>query len=292
MIPVEDLVEVLEEITDTLVDDFDPMEFLELVTTRSASMSHSSSAALLLADPDGQLQFTATSKESDKLTELFSLQYEQSPWLDCFSTGIPVINTDLAQATDRWPAFAPHAVSVGFRSVHAFPLRHRTNITGALSIFSSDTGHLEPGDVRIIQALADIATFGLLQERSLWNGEFTAAQLQRSLSNRIAGEQAKGAVARARGVSVDDAAQLIQGHALRNNQSLAEVAEAVVANSGLMPTTDPEALLKPAEVAAMFRVDPKTITRWAKAGQLTAIRTLGGHRRYLHSEVTRLLEVQ
>ena len=292
MMAVEDLVEVLGEITDTLVDDFDPIEFLELVTTRSASMNHSSSAALLLADPDGQLQFTATSKESDQLTELFSLQNEQSPWLDCFNTGVPVINTDLAQAADRWPDFAPKAVSAGFRSIHAFPLRHRTNVIGALSIFSSHTGQLEPGDVRIIQALADIATVGLLQERSLRDGEFTAAQLQRSLSSRISGEQAKGAVARARGVSVDAAAELIQGHALRNHQSLAEVAEAVVATSGLMPTTDPEALLKPAEVAAMFRVDPKTITRWAKAGQLTAIRTLGGHRRYLYSEVTRLLEVE
>ncbi len=292
MIAVEDLAEVLGEITDTLVDDFDPIEFLELVTTRSASMSHSSSAALLLADPDGRLQFTATSKESDKLTELFSLENEESPWLDCFSTGIPVINTDLAQAAGRWPSFAPDAVSAGFRSVHAFPLRHRTDVIGALSLFSSHTGHLEPGDVRIIQALADIATVGLLQERSLRDGEFTAAQLQRSLSSRISREQAKGAVARTHGVSVDAAAELIQGHALRNNRSLDDVAEAVVAKPGLIHTTDPEALLKPAEVAAMFRVDPKTITRWAKAGQLTAIRTLGGHRRYLYSEVTRLLEVE
>lgn len=50
-----------------------------------------------------------------------------------------------------------------------------------------------------------------------------------------------------------------------------------------------EALLTPAEVAAMFRVDPKTVTRWAKAGKLTSIRTLGGHRRYRESEVRSLL---
>ena len=53
-------------------------------------------------------------------------------------------------------------------------------------------------------------------------------------------------------------------------------------------TTEDEELLTPSEVAAMFRVDPKTVTRWAKAGKLSSIRTLGGHRRYRASEVTRL----
>jgi excisionase family DNA binding protein len=53
--------------------------------------------------------------------------------------------------------------------------------------------------------------------------------------------------------------------------------------------TESESLLTPAEVAAMFRVDPKTVTRWAKAGKLSAIRTLGGHRRYRESEVKELL---
>jgi excisionase family DNA binding protein len=55
-------------------------------------------------------------------------------------------------------------------------------------------------------------------------------------------------------------------------------------------TPEPEPLLTPAEVAAMFRVDPKTVTRWAKAGKLSSIRTLGGHRRYRASEVRSLLE--
>src|SRR5262245_4497020 len=55
------------------------------------------------------------------------------------------------------------------------------------------------------------------------------------------------------------------------------------------PRPDNERLLTPAEVAAMFRVDPKTVTRWARDGRLTAVRTLGGHRRYLESEVLALL---
>lgn len=56
-----------------------------------------------------------------------------------------------------------------------------------------------------------------------------------------------------------------------------------------MEENQPEHLLTPAEVGALFRVDPKTVTRWAKAGKLTSIRTLGGHRRYKESEVRALL---
>ena len=55
---------------------------------------------------------------------------------------------------------------------------------------------------------------------------------------------------------------------------------------------DPDQLLTPSEVAALFRVDPKTVTRWAKAGKLTSIRTLGGHRRYRATEVHALLDAQ
>jgi len=57
-----------------------------------------------------------------------------------------------------------------------------------------------------------------------------------------------------------------------------------------LQNSQPEVLLTPSEVAKLFRVDPKTVTRWAKAGKLTAIRTLGGHRRYRQSEVLALIK--
>ena len=61
-------------------------------------------------------------------------------------------------------------------------------------------------------------------------------------------------------------------------------------NLSHLSVSNQENLLTPAEVAALFRVDPKTVTRWAKAGKLTSIRTLGGHRRYKESEVKALLK--
>ena len=289
VIRVEQLAEVLIEITDTLAADVDPLEFLQLVSTRSALMSQSLWAGVFLADPEGQLRFAAASTESAALREIFDVEQAEGPWLDCHRTGSPVVNTDLTQVEDQWPVLVPRAVSAGFRSVSAFPLRGRKDVIGALILFSSDPGHLGPRDVRILQALADVAAIGLLRDGSPHDGALTAAQVQRSLTGRITSEQAKGALARTRGVSVEAAAGLIHDHAHRTHQDPDLVAEAVLTNPDLITAMDPRTLLTPAEVAAMFRVDPKTITRWAKAGQLTAVRTLGGHRRYRYGEVAELL---
>lgn len=283
------LAEVLIEITNTLVDDVDPIEFLRLVTSRTAAMSQSLWASVVLADAEGRLQLAAASSESAALIDLFRLDVGDGPWLDCFRTGSPVVNTDLTQAQARWPVLAPRALDSGFRWVSTFPLRGRTGVIGALNLFSTDPAHLEPQDVRILQSLADVATIGLLHQRSPHEEVLAATRLHRSLTDRIAGEQAKGALASTQNVSIEAASDLIADYAHRTDQHPVTVAEAVLANPDLIAPADPRTLLTPAEVAAMFRVDPKTITRWATIGQLTAVRTLGGHRRYRLSEVTRLL---
>ena len=237
MIAVEHLAEVFVELADTLVDDFDVIEFLQLVTTRSASISDASSAGLLLTDVHGQLQFMAASQESVKLLELFQLQNDEGPCLDCFHTGSAVVNTDLNDAASRWPVFAPRAVSAGFRSVHAFPLRHRTDVIGALNLFSTDTGRLEPGDVRIIQALADVATIGLLQERGIRDQRIVTEQLRGALNSRsrVSIEQAKGALAETHSITVDAAFELMRGYARRRQHRLSDVAHAVVTDPAAHP---------------------------------------------------------
>jgi GAF domain-containing protein len=235
MIAVEQLAEVFVEVADALVDDFDVIEFLQLVTSRSAAVSNASSAGLLLADVHGQLHFVAASRESVKLLELFQLQNDEGPCLDCFHTGAPVVNTDLEQAANRWPVFAPRAVSAGFRSVHAFPLRHRRDVIGALNLFSTDTGRLEPGDVRIIQALADVATIGLLQERSIHDRQIVPEQLHGALNSRVTIEQAKGFLARTHAITVDDAFELMSTYARGHHHRLTDVARAVVTDPAAHP---------------------------------------------------------
>ena len=227
-VPAARLADVFVEIADTLVAEFDLIEFLQLVTLRTTEIVSSSAAGLLLADPQGRLQFMAASDENTELLELFQVQHHEGPCLDCFRTGKPVVNADLAEADDRWPRFAPRAVSAGFRSVHAIPLRLRDTAVGALNLFDGHTGRLQEGDVHVVQALADVATIGLLQERSIRRAEVLTEQLQAALNSRIVIEQAKGAVAQTHRITVDEAFGLMRGYARRNRRRLSEVAQALV----------------------------------------------------------------
>jgi len=126
--------------------------------------------------------------------------------------------------------------AAGFRSVHAFPLRLRDEVIGALNVFSADVGgHLEDADVRIVQALADVASIGLLQQRAISRGELLTEQLQGALNSRILIEQAKGAVAQSRHVTPSEAFDLIRSYARRNNLRLTDVATTAVTNLASIP---------------------------------------------------------
>jgi transcriptional regulator with GAF, ATPase, and Fis domain len=314
VIAVEQVAEVLVGVADSLVGDFDVVEFLEMVASHSASVSNAASAGVLLADARGQLQFMAASKESVKLLELFQIQNQEGPCLEAFYAGSAVVNTDLARAAERWPLFAPRAVAAGFLSVHAFPMRHRRNVIGALNLFSTNVGRLDPDDVKITQALADLATIGLLKERGSRNPDWEAKRLEEALKVRATIEQAQAVLAQKHGIDADSAYELMRRYARRHNLLLSQAAHALVTERtgarervltkpdgqsesvrresvGAVKGAGSENLLKPAEVALMFGVDPKTIVRWANTGKLTPTRTLGGHRRFLESEVSRLLHL-
>lgn len=226
------LARVFVEIADTLVDEFDLIEFLHLVTSRSSELVDTAAAGLLLADHRGHLQFMAASTEEARLLELFQVQNEEGPCQDAFRSGEPVVNADLDAAGERWPLFAPRAVSAGYQSVHAFPLRLRSEVIGALNLFGTGHNRLDPDDAQIIQALADVATIGILQERSIHRSEVLTEQLQSALNSRVVIEQAKGVIAEQQDVSVSDAFELLRAYARRKRQRLVDVAAAVVADSG------------------------------------------------------------
>ena len=230
-VSAERLATIFVEVADTLVDDFDLIEFLHMLTDRTASLVGAAAVGLLLADKDGRLEFMAGSDENVKLLELFQLQTHEGPCLEAFRTGQPVINVNLGEAATRWPRFAPHATASGFQSVHAFPMRLRHQSIGALNVFGDTKGgDFSAPDVPIVQSLADVAAIALLQERAIHRGEVLTEQLQGALNSRIVIEQAKGAVAQAHGVSVDEAFRLIRGFARRHNRRLSEVAHTVVSD--------------------------------------------------------------
>ena len=127
------LSETFVELTDTMVADFDVIDFLHVLTDRSVQLLDVSAAGLLLADPRGELRVVAASSEAARLLELFQIQNDQGPCLDCFRRGEPVDAEDLADAARRWPRFAP-AAAAGFAAVQALPMRLREQVVGALNL--------------------------------------------------------------------------------------------------------------------------------------------------------------
>lgn len=236
MISTEKLTDVFVEMADTLVADFDLVDFLHNLTERAVTICDAMAAGILLADQHGDLQYMAASSEQAELVELFQIQSSQGPCHDCFHTREPVINSDLSTAANRWPAFAPRAIQAGFSSVHAIPMRLREEVVGTLNIFGSATGHFDEADVRVVQALADCATIAILQERSVLRAETLTEQLQGALNSRITIEQAKGALSKLRGVDTDQAFRLLRDHARSNNQRVADVAVAVLTDATSVPS--------------------------------------------------------
>ena len=237
VVSTERLADVFVEFADTLIDDYDVIEFLLMVTTRTAELIGASDVGLLLADQRGRLQFMAASNEDVKRLELFQVQVNEGPCFDAFQSGRPVVNADLQDAGDRWPHFAPRAVADGYRSAHAFPLRLRQEVIGAIGVFGTDVGRWEAAEVHVAQALAHVATIGLLQERAVRRGEVLAEQLQSALNSRIVIEQAKGAIAQFRDVTVDDAFLMMRDHARRTKQRLGDVAHAALTDPASLSDT-------------------------------------------------------
>lgn len=222
------LVATFVELADTLVEDFDVVELLYTLTERVVEMSIASEAGILLADEAGDLQFMAASEERTHLLELFQVQNQEGPCQDCFVTGDPVGVADLEDARERWPRFAPKALSLGFRSVQAVPLRLRGEILGALNLFRNEPGGIGEDDQLVVQAMGDIATIGLLQQREARRAATVTNQLQHALHSRISIEQAKGVISEQSGLSIDASFALLRGHARSHNHKLSDLARAVV----------------------------------------------------------------
>jgi GAF domain-containing protein len=223
------LTEVFVELADTLVEEFDVVDFLQTLTERCVELVDTDAAGLMLDDQRGNLRVVAHTHESARLLELFELQQREGPCLDCFATGRVIANIDLATAADRWPEFAQAARSVGFGTSHAVPLRLRRQVIGALNLFTTGQRPLSDDHLAVVQGLADIATIGLLHERAARDQVILSEQLQAALHSRVLIEQAKGVVSAQGGTSVESAFALMRTHARRTGQPLTAVAGAVIA---------------------------------------------------------------
>lgn len=223
------LAEVFVELADTLVDEFDALDFLGTLTERSVELLPVVAAGVILRDRQGTLHVVASTNDAAQILELFELQNEEGPCLDCLKTGLPVVNLTELEAGRRWPRFTAAAQEAGFAGVHAIPLHLRSSVVGAMNIFCATSDPLTDADLSLGQALADVATIGLLQERAVRESGLLAGQLQRALNSRVVIEQAKGVLLASAGVDVDQAFGLMREYSRRTNRPLREIAAAVVA---------------------------------------------------------------
>ena len=227
------MVGALVGLADTLVDDYDVIDVLDRLVAHSVALLGADAAGIMLTDPRGRLRVVASSNEQSDWIELMQLQADEGPCMDCVRTGRPVTVTDLDEAGARWPRFTASLAGRGsYRSVHALPLRLRGDAIGALNLFQSTPGPLPEADLRLGQALADIATIGILQERAIRQGEVLTEQLQAALTSRVVIEQAKGVLAQSGGLTMEAAFDRLRRHARGRNLQLGDVARRVVTERG------------------------------------------------------------
>ncbi|MFJ8962347.1 ANTAR domain-containing protein [Lentzea sp. NPDC102401] len=222
------LLQAFVQLADTLVDDYDVVDVLHRLVDHCVQLLDATAAGLMLSDQRGGLRVVAYSSDQTRMLELFQLQASEGPCLECVNTGEPVLVADLTTVTERWPRFAPLAIEEGFASVHAVPMRLRRETIGALNLFRRETGSLGEEDLLVVRALADTATIGILQERAIRRGEVVTEQLQTALNSRVVIEQAKGVLAFAENLEMEQAFQALRDYSRNRGRRLADVARELV----------------------------------------------------------------
>jgi ANTAR domain/GAF domain len=222
------LLDAFASLADTLVAGYEIVDLLQLLVDTCATALEVTAAGLLLADRDGRLELVASTSEQASLIEVLQLDAEAGPCIESYQTGLPVSVPDTSRGPAVWAEFDARAAELGFASVYSVPLRLREERIGALNLFGSSVGGLSARDIRAAQALGDVATIGILHERTFRAGDVLREQLQLALDSRVLIEQAKGVVAQTRGISPDEAFRLIRTHARSTQQPLASVAQQLV----------------------------------------------------------------
>lgn len=229
------LIDTFVRLTDTLVDEYDVVDLLQNLVDSVVDIFDASAAGILLANQHQELEVMASTSERSSFVGLLQLDAGEGPCVECFATGRPVSVSGQAEMQRRWPTFAAASVESGYASVHAIPMRLRDTTLGSLNLFRETEGELNPDDALAAQALTDVATISILQQRTLEHAALTQAQLQRALDSRVVIEQAKGFVAFTHSVDTEAAFVLLRQYARAHQERLADVARAVVERRLVLP---------------------------------------------------------
>jgi GAF domain-containing protein len=225
------LLETFARLADTLVADYDVVDLLQMLVDSCHELLDASAAGILLADQDGLLELVASTSEASRLVEMMQLGADAGPCIESFRTGELVSVPDIGSVRTEWARFRDSALEQGFAAIYAIPLRLREETIGTLNLFRFSSGELNPQDLIAARAFGDVATIGILHERSLRESEIVREQLQNALSSRILIEQAKGIIAYVRNVSVDEAFTIIRDHARSSHSGIGALAAQIVNRS-------------------------------------------------------------
>jgi GAF domain-containing protein len=228
------VLDAVVSLVDSLLGDFDVVDLLTELTERCAQLLDVASAGLLLADPLEQLRLLAATTEETRNLELFQLQADEGPCVDCYFSGQPVSVADLKTEADRWPTFVPAALDAGFASVHAVPMRAAGIVLGAVGLFGTRPGALGDADLLVGQTLAHIASVAILQEHPP-TPSTVMQQLRNALTSRLYVEQAKGFLRGSLDVSVEQAFQLLRDYAHTHGEHLTDVARRLMTDRQARP---------------------------------------------------------
>lgn len=231
MVDAPGLARVFLELADTVLDSFDIIEFLDNLTERCLEVLDVDAAGLMLADREGRLTLMAATVHEVRVLGLFELQVQEGPCIECYETGLAITNVSLVESRERWPKFGPAALESGFGTTHAVQMRLRGHVIGALNLLTRDERSLSDGDLAVGQAMADMATIGLVHQRNADNQTALTEQLQIALNSRVLVEQAKGALSNHANVSLSEAFNMMRDYARRNELKLSNVASGVVAGA-------------------------------------------------------------
>jgi len=228
------VLEAVVSLVDNVLDDFDVVDLLTELTERCADLLDIAAAGFLLADPLGQLRLLAATSTQTRELELFQLQADEGPCVECYATGHPVSVADLRAATARWPRFVPAALEAGVASVHAVPMRAAGIVLGSLGLFGSRPGELNEADLLVGQTLAHVACVAILQE-SAPTPSTVIPQLRSALIQRVVVEQAEGFLRERFDISVDEAFTLLRRYARTHGDHLSDVARQLMADPSSRP---------------------------------------------------------
>jgi GAF domain-containing protein len=223
---VEEVIDAFGALVDMLVVDFDLTKMLEQVADDAVRLLPVDSATIMLARGDAY-EVAASTDDASRRLQALQLANNSGPGIDAARDSGPIAVTELATVQRSWPSFGAALASGGYSAVYALPLRRDAEAIGALNLFSSSTLPMTACNLQLAQALADIATMGVVQHGRAADAVL-AGQLQEALNTRVVIEQAKGVIAEHAGLDMGAAFEAIRSYARGRQYKLSHVARSII----------------------------------------------------------------